>query len=169
MIIYLAERPDLPMSRHIHTRRSVLNSFGIAATGLVAFSGSAAADSESDGCEKTERHTIRVEVVDSRTGEPLSQYAMSINGGLFDHEDQYSGSDEEGVLYLHLPDGEYSIRAAAYPEYMHGFEEIVVDGEDSCVTIEVPPGPEYDSDDETDEEGADADETPTSSRMIDEE
>lgn len=155
------------MSRHAHTRRSVLNTFGVATTGLFAFSGSAAADS--DGSEKTERHTVRVEVVDSRTGEPVPQYSMSINGGLFDYEDHYTGSEEDGVLYLHLTDGEYVLRAASYPEYMHGVERVTVDGEDRCVTIELPAGPEYDSDDETDEEGSDADETSISSRMIDEE
>lgn len=150
------------MSRHTHTRRSVLNSLGIATTGLVAFSGTAAADSETNDCEKTERHTIRVEVVDRLTGEPLEEYAITLNGGLFTDEDQFSESDEEGVLYLHLPDGEYSIRAAAYPEYMHGFEDIVVDGEDSCVTIEVPPGPQYDHDSVDD----DTETSSTSMRMV---
>lgn len=162
VIRYPSERPDLPMSRHTPTRRSVLKTVGVATAGLFAFSGAAAADS--DGCEKTERHTVRVEVVDSRTGEPVPQYAMSIDGGLFDHEDHYTGSEEEGVLYLHLTDGEYTLRAASYPEFMHGFERVTVDGKDRCVTIELPPGPEYDYDDvEADEEGADADETSTSS------
>lgn len=106
------------MSRHTHTRRSVLNTVSVATTGLFAFSGSAAADS--DGCEKNERHTVRVEVVDSRTGEPVPQYAMSINDGLFDHEDHYTGGEEEGVLYLHLTDGEYALRAASYPSSCTG-------------------------------------------------
>lgn len=125
------------MSSRNHTRRTVLRTFGIVSVGGVLSSGTAIADLHDEG---EETHTIRVTVVDSLTGDRVPEYGLSINGGLV------SGTPfSEGVTCLQLPAGEtFEIRAAAYPEHMHGVRRVEVT-RDKDVTISIPPGPQHPS------------------------
>lgn len=130
------------MNTHGPNRRSVLRGTGIVTLGS-AWAGTAAGDGEG-----TNRVTVRV--VDSRTDDPINDFAISVNGGR-PEADQIRRTDRDGVVEPYLPDGRHGIRAAAYPEYMHGVRTVDLDGEDVCVTIALPPGTAYDDErDETD-------------------
>lgn len=114
-----------------------------------AFVGSASAQDVDDHVHAGEEaHDVRVSVVDSDTGEPVpvGHFGLSIDGGLIPWDED--PCKEKGTVLIRLVDGEYELRAGAYPEWMHGLAPLTVEGEATEITIGVPPGPNYDERDE---------------------
>lgn len=133
------------------TRRLFVRTIGLGLGGLVlAGGGHGAAASSPASADETQ--TVRVAVIDSQTGEPVPEFALTVDTRLIETT---TGTD--GVARIDLPDGQYDLRAAGYPEYMHAVVEIDVHKSDQDITIELPPGPAYDERDDRDEGELDTD------------